>query len=118
MIDSCQENRPVFTFSSKRHEVLFVDPGVYGVSTLLAGLRSDIDVVSLPERGDPIAAIALHMAGRRNIYALHILSHGTSGALALSSQRIDAAALAARPSLTATIRDALYADAEIVLYGC
>ncbi|MEQ8397307.1 DUF4347 domain-containing protein, partial [Thalassobaculum sp.] len=118
MIDSRQELRPVSIVRHMHHEVLFVDPGVDSVSTLLTDLRSGFDVVHLPESGDPIAAIALHMAGRRNVSALHILSHGTPGALDLSGQRIDAAALAARPTLTAAIREALSVDGEIVLYGC
>ena len=58
------------------------------------------------------------MAGRQNVSALHILSHGAPGALALSGQRIDAATLAARPALMAAIRGALSDDSEIVLYGC
>ncbi|SDG56129.1 DUF4347 domain-containing protein, partial [Thalassobaculum litoreum] len=99
-------------------EILFVDQDVDNVSTLLAGLRPDVEVVRLPRNGDPIATIALTLSGRREVPALHILSHGVPGALALSGQRIDAAALAARPALMAAIRDALSDDAEIVLYGC
>ncbi|WP_028795317.1 DUF4347 domain-containing protein [Thalassobaculum salexigens] len=99
-------------------EILFVDQDVDNVSTLFAGLRSDVEVVRLPRNGDPIATIALTLSGRREVPALHILSHGVPGALALSGQRIDAAALAARPALMAAIRDALSDDAEIVLYGC
>ncbi|NQW10365.1 MAG: DUF4347 domain-containing protein, partial [Alphaproteobacteria bacterium] len=117
MVNARLEGRP-FVAAGYTREILFVDPGVDSASTLLAGLRPEVEVVRLPARGDPIATIALHMAGRRDISALHILSHGAPGALALSGQRIDTAALAARPALTTAIRDALSDDAEIVLYGC
>ncbi|MEQ8395857.1 DUF4347 domain-containing protein, partial [Thalassobaculum sp.] len=117
MEDARQEWRPLVA-ANKAQELLFVDPGVDHPSILLDGLRPEVEVVRLPVDADPIATIALHMAGRRHVSALHILSHGTPGALALSGQRIDAAALAARPALTASIRGALSEDAEIVLYGC
>ena len=110
--------RRLFAAATTASEILFVDQGVDSVSTLLAGLRPGVEVVHLPERGDPILAIALTLAGRRNLAALHILSHGTPGALYLSGERIDAATAVARPALTAAIRDALSDDAEILLYGC
>jgi len=117
MLNACQNGRPMIAASDVRN-ILFVDSAVDSASRLLAGLHPGFEAVQLPESGDPVAAIALHLAGRRDIAALHILSHGAPGALSLSGQRIDAAALAARPALTAAIRDALSGDAEIVLYGC
>ena len=99
-------------------EILFVDPTVESAPALLNGLRSGVDCVRLPEGDDPIAAMALHLTGRRGVEVIHVLSHGVPGALVMSGRRIDASALAARPTLTAAIRDALSEDAEIVLYGC
>ncbi len=99
-------------------EILFVDRDVADVSTLLAGLRPGVEVVRLPHQGDPITAMALTLCGRRDIAAVHILSHGAPGALALSGKRFDAAAFAARPALTEAIREALAESAEIILYGC
>ncbi|MEQ9330901.1 DUF4347 domain-containing protein [Thalassobaculum sp.] len=117
MSNARQDEQTVFAAADAR-KILFIDPNVDNASVLQDGLHPDFEAVRLPEQGDPIAAIALHMAGRRDVSALHILSHGAPGELALSGQRVDAAALAARPALTAAIRDALAADSEIVLYGC
>ncbi|WP_189988716.1 DUF4347 domain-containing protein, partial [Thalassobaculum fulvum] len=104
-------------------ECLIVDPGVADSRILLDGLRPGIEVVRLPVSGDPVAAIAMALAGRRSaglpeLTALHVLSHGAPGRLLLSGRMVDAAALAARPALLEPIRDALADDAEIVLYGC
>ncbi len=117
MLNARQKDRPMIVAGDARR-ILFVDPGVDSASILLAGLHAGFEIVRLPDRGDPIAVIALHMAERRDVSALHVLSHGAPGTLVLSGRRIDAAALAARPALTATIREALSSDAEVVLYGC
>ncbi len=112
-----QEGRRLVVASNAR-ELLFVDSAVENAPLLLNGLRSGVECVRLPAGDDPIATMAVHLAGRRGVEAVHILSHGVPGALMMSGRRIDASALAARPALTAAIRNALSEDAEIVLYGC
>ena len=104
-------------------ECLILDSGVADARILLDGLRPGIEVVRLPDSDDPVAAIALALAGRRaaglpELSVLHVLSHGAPGRLLLSGRMVDTAALAARPALLDTIRAALADDAEIVLYGC
>ena len=99
-------------------EFLFVDPDVADPDILLAGLARPFAIVRLAREGDPLGQIAAALAGEREVEALHLLSHGAPGGMQLSGQMVDAAALAARPALPGSIRDALADDAEIVLYGC
>ncbi|WP_189995647.1 DUF4347 domain-containing protein, partial [Thalassobaculum fulvum] len=110
-------------FQTDVAEILFVDSDVAAAEVLLAGIRPGIEVVRLPVSGDPVASIAMALAGRRavglpELTALHILSHGAPGRLQLSGRMVDGEFLAARPELLGCIRDALADEAEIVLYGC
>ena len=91
---------------SDLNQLIFVDSGVTDADVLMSGLRPGVRVEDLPATDDPIAVIALHLAGARDLSALHILSHGEPGALQLSGRRVDLAAFAARPHLLNAIRDA------------
>lgn len=99
-------------------EVLFLDSGVDDAEILIAGLRPDVQTEPLPAKANPIDSIGFALAGRRDIEAVHILSHGASGKLLLCGGEVDTASFAARPDMLARIRSALADDAEIILYGC
>jgi Ca2+-binding RTX toxin-like protein len=99
-------------------ELLIVDPAVGQAHVLLDGRRADVEVVHLAPGGRGLEQVAGHLAGRRGIIALHVLSHGEPGALLLAGERIDLAGLAARSGVLADIADSLAADARVVLYGC
>ncbi|WP_193171103.1 DUF4347 domain-containing protein, partial [Nisaea nitritireducens] len=104
--------------NNPEQSILFVDPEVPFQEALIAGLRPGFDVVHLPSTADALTTIALHMLGRRNVPALHVLSHGESGAIRLSGHNVGLSDITARPELVDAICDALAEDAEIVLYGC
>lgn len=99
-------------------ELLVVDPTVDDVATLLDGRRADVELLRLVPGGRGLEQIAGHLAGRRDITALHILSHGEPGALLLAGERVDLPGLVKRPGVLADIADALAEDARVVLYGC
>lgn len=99
-------------------EILLVDAGVDDAEILLAGLRPGLHVERLSATANPVDAIGFALADKRDVKAVHILSHGAPGTLLLGGQHVDAAAVAARPQTVAQIRSVLAEDAEIVLYGC
>lgn len=107
-----------FKINNSAQSILFVDAEVPFQEALIAGLRPGFDVVHLPSTADALSAIALHMLGRRNVPALHVLSHGEPGAIRLSGHTIGLSEITARPELVEAICDALAEDAGIVLYGC
>tara|TARA_E500000318_G_scaffold35103_1_gene34341 strand:- start:2127 stop:7088 length:4962 start_codon:yes stop_codon:yes gene_type:complete len=107
-----------FKTNNSAQSILFVDAEVPFQEALIAGLRPGFDVVHLPSTADALSAIALHMLGRRNVPALHVLSHGEPGAIRLSGHTIGLSEITARPELVEAICDALAEDAGIVLYGC
>ena len=109
---------PVMRKRSAKRAVLFVDPAVDHASDLVAGLDLPADVIHLEPTCDGLVQIARHLAGRRNVPSLHILCHGTPGALRLAGWTVDMPALRAHAEEMAAIAAALAPDATVVLYGC
>lgn len=101
-----------------RHEVVFVDSALADLSTLLDGLAPGLDVRLLDPAGDGLAQMTAALAGRRAVAAVHLLTHGAPGALALGTLTLDAAQVAARAGELARIGQALAPDADLLVYGC
>lgn len=74
--------------------------------------------IVLPRRGNALAAIAEALSQGPSVDALHILSHGRSGALRLCDATVDLDALETQRPDIARIQARLSPRAEIVIYGC
>jgi Domain of unknown function (DUF4347) len=99
--------------------IVFIDPAVRAADVLRAGLSPRSEVVLLAPDVPLLEQMAKALAGRHNVGAVHILSHGSAGAVLTGTERLDRAGLhSARPEVLATIRAALTDDADILLYGC
>lgn len=97
--------------------LIVVDCDVASAAVLLDGLPADSDVLQLSGGGGGLAQIAGYLQGRRGLSGLHIVGRGAPGALHLSGERIDRAALWAAEGDLTWIADALAEDALVVLYG-
>ena len=99
-----------------RRELVIVDPGVEDPELLLEDLRSasaaerGIEIVLLDPDRDGVAQISEILADHENLDALHIVSHGSSGAVQLGSTWLDADNLDANASDIAGWSDALDLD--------
>ena len=107
-----------------RVELVFVDARVAADATVLADLAArtasgaQLEIVIIDSGRDGLEQIDEALAGREDITALHIVSHGDDGRLQLGDGVLDAAALDARAADLAGWRGALTSDADILLYGC
>ncbi len=99
-------------------EIVFIDPGVSDAETLFAGLRTDLECVRLQPGTDGLAQIATHLSTRRDLGAIHIISHGEVGKIQLGSGWLDAAGIASQADVLASIGRALAPEGDILLYGC
>jgi large repetitive protein len=99
-------------------QIVFVDSHVRNYRELTAGLGSDTQVVVLEAARDGLSQISETLAGRRGIEAVHILSHGSDGAVMLGDGAITNAVVASRADEVAGWRDALTDNADILFYGC
>ena len=102
-------------------ELLFVDAGVANADALTAELsaeRPGLEVIRLDDNKDGIEQIGEALAGRSDVAAVHLISHGAAGVLQLGSDTLNQAGLEAREENLTGWRQALAADADILLYGC
>jgi len=107
-----------------RRELVFVDTGVEGYQALLADLQSadsrarQLEVVLLDGERDGIQQISEILEGREDLDAIHIVSHGTEGAVQLGSTWLTGENLDAYRSAIAGWGDALSEKADLLFYGC
>ncbi|MDB5863905.1 MAG: hypothetical protein JWO70_1711 [Betaproteobacteria bacterium] len=107
-----------------RHELVIVDAATPDYRLLIEDIAAradatrEIEVVLLEPGGDGLRQITDALAQRSDLDALHIISHGSDGALYLGRDVVDAAALARYAEQVASWSHALGADADILLYGC
>ena len=98
-------------------EVVLIDPTVPDYQTLIAGI-SDQAQVHLLSSSASLAEIADVLAGYQNLDAVHIISHGSTGSLALSGETVDSDTLASQRETLVTIGQSLSQEGDILLYGC
>ncbi|HMQ58738.1 MAG TPA: DUF4347 domain-containing protein, partial [Rhizobiaceae bacterium] len=100
-------------------EIAFIDAAVEDPAALIAALQDRAEVHVLSANRDGVAQIAEVLAGRSDVEAIHIVSHGRSGTLDLGSAKLTEASMAGRHAEEMTIiAGALSADADILIYGC
>jgi hypothetical protein len=99
-------------------EVLFIDPAVSDIETILAELRPEVDAVLL-ESGRPAAQqMAEALTCRSGLAAVHIIAHGAPGQVHFSAGHWSAATIAHISGNLAAIGRALSADGELRLWCC
>jgi uncharacterized delta-60 repeat protein len=98
--------------------VVIVDSRVTGYQTLIDGLSQPVEVLVLNAESDGLSQIATYLQGRSGIDAVHIISHGSQGALQLGSTVIDSGNLGYHGAQLASIGSALTSTGDILLYGC
>jgi hypothetical protein len=99
-------------------EVFFVTGDLSDLATLLAGLPANGEIHVLDATQDGLTQMVELLAGRSGLDAIHILSHGSTGALQLGTSTLNEAALTSRASDLALIGQSLSAEGDILLYGC
>jgi uncharacterized delta-60 repeat protein len=98
--------------------LVVIDTQVSDYETLLAGLAGDVEVLLLDPDRDGVQQIADHVAGRAELDAIHILSHGTPGTLYLGRSVLNLESLNTYGPLWQGIGSALSDTGDILLYGC
>ncbi len=99
-------------------EVVFIDPAVRDAQTIQAQLPDHVETVLLAPGGDALAQIASALSGKRNLSAIHIISHGGPGSLTLNRERVTPHVLQARTAEPASWGRSLKPGGDILLYAC
>ncbi|MCX7086416.1 MAG: DUF4347 domain-containing protein [Methylococcales bacterium] len=106
--------------NSIANQIFFLDANVTDYERLLAQLPVGADVHILDSSSDALTQIAAALQGHSGIEAVHLVSHGSAGTLALAGGDINLATLDDATHTTAleSIRASLTDSADFLLYGC
>ena len=98
--------------------IVFIDTRVPDYQTLIYGLEPGMEFYLIDGQADGLNQIVAKLQGRTDIDALHIISHGSSGALYLGSTVLDSSNLSDYAVQLNQIGNALTETGDILLYGC
>ncbi|MEL7240085.1 MAG: DUF4347 domain-containing protein, partial [Planctomycetota bacterium] len=102
-----------------RTELVFIDAGVDDAAALLADIPTSAEIIFLSADKDGVEQISAAVAGRSDIDAIHILSHGAPGEITLGNTSLDATSVEGEHAdELAEIKSALSQDADLLIYGC
>ncbi len=100
-------------------EIAFIAHDVPNLDALVAALPSGTEIILLDEGRDGISQIAEALAFRTDIDAVHLISHGSEGALQLGTADLTIGSMSERyKAQLALIGDALAETGDILIYGC
>ncbi len=103
-------------------ELVIIDAGVEDTDQLVEDLVSssdrNLEIVYLDAQTDGIEQITSLLEQRSGLQAVHLVSHGSAGAIQLGSSIVDNAALAGHAGEISRWEDALVTHADILIYGC
>jgi len=99
-------------------QIAFVLDNVADYQTLVAGIPAGTLVYVLDATGDVLAQMAGITADYSNLDAIHLLSHGSDGALGLGGLSLNNANVNDYAGVLSQIGSSLSENGDILLYGC
>ena len=99
-------------------EILFLDPRVADIETLLGHLRPEVEAILLDPVRPAARQIAAAVAGRRGLDAVHVIAHGAPGRVSFAAGDWSAATLEEEAEDLAAIGQALGAGRNVNLWSC
>ncbi|MFZ3003075.1 MAG: DUF4347 domain-containing protein, partial [Undibacterium umbellatum] len=101
-----------------RVEIVFVEDNVRDIDTLLKGIGNGREIHILDSSKDGLKQMADILAGRKDVDALHLISHGKEASVNLGGLILDQSSLGSHAAELKIIGDSLSKDGDILLYGC
>ena len=102
----------------RTREILFLDPGVSDIETLLAHLRPEIEAILLDPVRPAARQMAAAVAGRHGLDAVHVIAHGAPGRVSFAAGDWSATTLEEAAEDLAAIGQALGAGRNVNLWSC
>ncbi|MEG5213399.1 FG-GAP-like repeat-containing protein, partial [Microcoleus sp. ARI1-A5] len=98
--------------------LVFIDSSVEDYQSLISGVSPKAEVIILDETLDGIKQITERLTIEQNIEAIHIISHGSPGAVQLGTNTLNNSNIESLGPQLKQWRKALIPGADILLYGC
>ncbi|OBQ59488.1 hypothetical protein A9K72_24990 [Mesorhizobium loti] len=99
-------------------EILFVDPSVSDLGTILANLRPEVEAIVLDANRPAARQMALALEGRDGLDAVHVIAHGAPGRVNFAAGEWSAETLYDDQGDLAAIGRALGGLGELLLWSC
>src|SRR4028118_421435 len=99
-------------------KLIFIESNVEDYQSLISGISPNAEVIILDETLDGIEQITERLAIEQNIEAIHIISHGSPGAVQLGAYTLNSSNIENFAPGLKQWRKALTKGADILLYGC
>ncbi|MEG4634804.1 DUF4347 domain-containing protein, partial [Microcoleus sp. AR_TQ3_B6] len=99
-------------------QLIFIDSNVEDYQSLISGISPNSEVIILDKTLDGIEQITERLAIEQNIEAIHIISHGSPGAVQLGANTLNSSNIESFAPQLQQWRKALIPGADILLYGC
>lgn len=99
-------------------EMLFVDPSVSDLDTILGGLRPEVEAVVLDTARPAARQIAAALEGREGLSTVHVIAHGAPGRVSFAAGEWSAETLEEEADDFAAIGKALAEDGDLRLWSC
>jgi hypothetical protein len=104
--------------SDEPKSIYFFDSRVVDSETLVALVQDEALVFILPSNQDGVVQIANAVTQYSDLDAIHIISHGSDGALNLGDTVLTSENLETYKAALEIIGNSLSASGEVLLYGC
>src|SRR6516165_5070974 len=104
--------------TTRAREILFVDPGVSDIATLLSHLRPEVEPILLDPVRRAARQIATALAEEHDLAAIHIIAHGAPGRIAFTAGSWSTETVAQDAEDLAAIGTALAAHGDLRLWSC
>jgi hypothetical protein len=113
------DTAPAVTPGAQPDEIVFVDPSVDNYQELLQGISPDAVVYILDaSQRDGVTQISEILAGIRDLEAVHLISHGRSGAITLGTDRTLRTTIDTYAAPAQSWDGSLADGADLLVYGC
>jgi len=114
------DEHPLTTDSLSGSQVVFIDPGVRDLQTILAGIKPGMDVVLLDPNRDALDQIAETLRGHHGISAVHIIADGKAGQIDFSSGALGLGNVTtgSHAADLSMIGSALSANGDLMIWSC
>jgi VCBS repeat-containing protein len=103
----------------KSKDVLYlIDESVSDLTTIVREIPASAETRIIGFGEDGVAQILAALAGKRDLSAIHLISHGRPGMIVVGASVIDTVTLTTRAEDFVAIGRALASDADLLIYGC
>jgi uncharacterized delta-60 repeat protein len=100
------------------NSIVFVDSRVANYRSLIGSLTEPYEVFVLDGDKDGVDQMAGYLKGRSALDAIHVISHGSQGALYLGGTVLNSSNLVRYEAQLGSVGSSLTQSGDILLYGC